>query len=239
MLRTLLTSDGDFRTTLAIILLEIPIILISLSAHELAHGYVAYKCGDGTAKAFGRLTLNPIKHLDPVGALCMLIMGYGWAKPVPVNMRYLKKPRRDMALVALAGPLTNFLLAVLFALLRAGIIVALSFIEVPSSADTVMFVLFTLIQLGILLNLGLGIFNLIPLPPLDGANILMCLLPNHLAAKYAKVGQYTRYIMLGVVAASWFAPSLTSLVFFPINWSVDMLYALLAKLSWALASWAL
>lgn len=239
MLRTLLTSDGDFRTTLAIILLEIPIILISLSAHELAHGYVAYKCGDGTAKAFGRLTLNPIKHLDPVGALCMLVMGYGWAKPVPVNMRYLKKPRRDMALVSLAGPLTNFLLAVLFALLRAGIIIALSFIEVPSSADTVMFVLFTLIQLGILLNLGLGIFNLIPLPPLDGANILMCLLPNRLAAKYAKVGQYTRYIMFGVVAASLFAPSLTSLVFFPINWSVDMLYALLAKLSLALASWAL
>lgn len=223
MLRTLLSSTGDFRTTLAMLLLEIPIVLLSLSLHELAHGYVAYKCGDGTAKAFGRLTLNPLKHLDPIGALCMLLMGFGWAKPVPINIRCLRKPKRDLVLISLAGPVTNFLLALLFALLRLCFLVVIYLVALPESADMVIFVIELFLRIGIILNLGLGLFNLIPLPPLDGSKILMCLLPNNLAAKYAKVEHYTRFIILGLVAASWFAPVITDIIFFPLNLAMDLL----------------
>ena len=98
-------------------LLSLPIVFLALSVHETAHGYVAYKLGDPTAKNLGRLTLNPIKHIDPLGFICMLLCGYGWAKPVPVNTRYFKKPKRDMALTGLAGPVSNILLALIFILI--------------------------------------------------------------------------------------------------------------------------
>ena len=114
MLRYLLTSGGDTREYVIHILLCLPIILLALSLHETAHGFVAYKLGDPTAKNLGRLTLNPIKHLDPVGFLCMILAGFGWANPVPINTRCFKNPRRDMALSAAAGPISNFLLAVVF-----------------------------------------------------------------------------------------------------------------------------
>lgn len=224
MLRSLLTSGGDIRTTLATLLLEIPIILLSLSVHELAHGFVAYKCGDGTAKAFGRLTLNPLKHLDPLGAICMFLTGYGWAKPVPINTRYFKKPKRDLVLVSLAGPVSNFLLAVVFAALYSLVFLAVLLTDIPTGVADALFMLF---MLGVLLNLSLGAFNLVPLPPLDGSKILMCLLPGRIAAKYARVEVYARYILLGLVIASYAAPGLVEILFLPISWPVSKLYPLL------------
>ena len=117
MLDYLITGDGDWRTYAIHLLLSLPIILFALSLHETAHGFVASRLGDPTAKNLGRLTLNPLKHLDPIGFICMLLFGFGWAHPVPINSRYFKKPRRDIALTSLAGPVSNLLAAVCFALL--------------------------------------------------------------------------------------------------------------------------
>ena len=103
--------NSIFGMTLAQLLIRIPAVLIALTFHEVAHGYAAYRLGDPTAKSLGRLSLNPLKHLDPIGALCLLVFRFGWAKPVPINLRYFKNPRRDMALTALAGPLSNFVMA--------------------------------------------------------------------------------------------------------------------------------
>ena len=106
-------QGGQIQSYLVALLLSLPVVLLSLSLHECAHGYVAYKCGDPTARNMGRLSLNPMRHLDPVGFGCMLLVGFGWANPVPVNTRYFRKPKRDMALTALAGPLANLSLAFL------------------------------------------------------------------------------------------------------------------------------
>ena len=110
-------SGGDIRDIIISLLLTIPVILISLSTHEAAHGYLAYKMGDRTAYNLGRVTLNPAKHLDPMGSLCMLVFGYGWAKPVPINARNFRNPKRGMAFTAIAGPISNLILGVIGALL--------------------------------------------------------------------------------------------------------------------------
>ena len=110
-------GGGDLPSYVIGILLSLPIVFLSLSVHETAHGYAAYRLGDPTARNLGRLTLNPLKHLDPVGFVCMLLAGFGWANPVPINSRYFRKPRRDIAIVGVAGPLSNLLLAVVFLLL--------------------------------------------------------------------------------------------------------------------------
>jgi len=108
---------NDLTGQLISFLISLPCILIALSVHEAAHGWMAYKLGDPTARNFGRLTLNPLKHIDPIGAICMVLFKFGWARPVPVNSRYFKKPRRDMALTAAAGPIANFIAALLAMLL--------------------------------------------------------------------------------------------------------------------------
>lgn len=149
----------------------VPAILIAISMHEFAHGYVSYLLGDETPKRDGRLTLNPFKHLDVWGTLCLLLFHVGWAKPVRVNTRNYKNPKRDMVLVAAAGPAMNFLLAFLFALLY-GVIYKFG------TSGMVVNYLYVLCFYGVTLNVGLGVFNLIPLPPLDGANILAELSPK-------------------------------------------------------------
>ena len=173
-------------------------VLITLSVHEYFHGYVAYKLGDPTAKSLGRLTLNPIKHLDPFGALCMVFFHFGWAKPVPINARYFKNPKRDFALTALAGPVSNLALSFFSAFLYALLLKAFYGIGFPNQ-----FVL-SIIQNTLdfvyifhIVNIGIALFNLIPVPPLDGSRILCAILPQK---AYFAIMRYERtiyYILIG------------------------------------------
>ncbi|HHV72682.1 MAG TPA: site-2 protease family protein [Clostridia bacterium] len=160
-------------------LIFIPLLLLSLSVHEFAHGYVADRLGDPTPRLFGRLSLNPLAHLDPIGTLVLLFTRrFGWAKPVPINPRNFSDPAKDTLLVSLAGPLSNISLAVILSLpFRFNLIKTYSLL-VP------------LLVNGIYLNIGLAIFNLIPIPPLDGSKILAGLLP----ARYSyQLGIFERY----------------------------------------------
>ena len=167
--------------------------LVSLTVHELSHGLAAYRLGDPTAKLNGRLTLNPISHIDWIGLFLLLAVGVGWTKPVPVDPRNFKNPRAGMAVTALAGPASNFLLALLS--LGAGTLLIRFF---PTSRAAAYLLLF-LCQLAVL-NVGLGLFNLIPLPPLDGSRVVELLLPDHL---YRFVLRYERYLILLVVLLAW------------------------------------
>ena len=179
----------------------VPCVLIALTFHEFAHGYMAYKLGDPTAKNLGRLTLNPLKHLDPIGTICMIFFHFGWAKPVPINSRYFKKPRRDMALTAAAGPIMNFILA-LFGVLVCRILTKI-FVTFPAQSDFVYYIQYaalTLFSYFHMLNLSLGVFNLIPIPPLDGSRIFYIFLPPKW---YFGVMKYEKYIQLALLVLLW------------------------------------
>ena len=183
-------------------LLVLPIILISLPVHEMAHAWAAYKLGDPTARNFGRLSLNPMKHFDLIGFLCMMIFRFGWAKPVPINARNFKKPRRDMALSALAGPVSNLLLGFLGVILLNIAILIFSNMSFPTQKSLI--VAEVTIQFFMLfgyLNINLAIFNLIPMPPLDGSRILYIVLPPKW---YFGVMKYERYISLAILLLFWF-----------------------------------
>ena len=185
--------SGDIKLAIAQLLLTLPIVFLSLSVHETAHGYVAYKLGDPTARNLGRLTLNPIKHLDLFGTLCMVLFGFGWAKPVPINTRYFKKPKRDMALTGIAGPISNLLLAVGFALVLKLVATVAVFIPYTAFVQDLFNWTVLFLSLGIRLNITLMVFNLIPIPPLDGSRLLFAVLP---VKAYFKVMQYERYIYI-------------------------------------------
>lgn len=187
--------------TLIQFLFVVPCVLIALTFHEFAHGYMAYKLGDPTAKNFGRLTLNPLKHLDPIGTICMIFFHFGWAKPVPINSRYFKKPRRDMALTAAAGPIMNFILA-FFGVLVCRILTKI-FVAFPAQSDFVYYIQYaalTLFSYFHMLNLSLGVFNLIPIPPLDGSRIFYIFLPQKW---YFGVMKYEKYIQLALLVLLW------------------------------------
>ena len=145
-----------------IIILLIPALVFSLSFHEFAHAWMAYRLGDNTAARMGRLTLNPIAHLDPVGSLALLLMGFGWAKPVPVDSRYLENPKQDMVKVAAAGPISNIILAVVAALA----------LRLLFSADLLSDNIKTFFIIFMQINITLAVFNLLPVSPLDGSQIL-------------------------------------------------------------------
>ncbi|MCI8478255.1 MAG: site-2 protease family protein [Oscillospiraceae bacterium] len=163
--------------------------LLCITIHELAHGLMACRLGDPTAKEAKRLTLNPIRHIDPIGLLMMLVAKVGWAKPVPVDMRYFRRPKRDMALTALAGPASNFLLALIALALC-------SLIGYFAPFNLAVLLLLCFLSHVALLSVGLGIFNLIPISPLDGSKVLLALLPDKI---YYMILRYERYAMLLLV----------------------------------------
>ncbi len=187
------------RDALISLLLSLPVIIIALCVHETAHGYVAYKMGDPTAKNLGRLTLNPLKHLDPLGTLAMLVFGFGWAKPVPINARNFNNPRVGMALTGIAGPISNLILGLISCVLYSMSNVAYWVLIVKGASEsvtTVIYVLTLLFFVGASLNFGLMAFNLIPIPPFDGSRFFYLLLPQRL---YFKVMQYEQYIMIAIL----------------------------------------
>lgn len=169
------------------IIIVLPTVLIALMGHELAHGWVSGKLGDPTPKMDGRMTLNPIKHLDPIGAILMIVTGFGWAKPVQVNPMYYKDRKKGMALVALAGPVANLVMALV------GMILGMFFIKIFSGSMTVVKIIGNYTSTFVSMNLSFMVFNLIPLPPLDGSKILGMFLPSK---AYYTMLQYERYSMI-------------------------------------------
>ena len=175
-------------------------VLVILSIHEFAHAYAAYKLGDNTARNLGRLTINPLKHLDPIGALCMVFFHFGWAKPVPINPRNFKNPKRDFAITAAAGPLANLFVAFVSAFVYLAVYAMVRNLSFSSSKDF-LYILLSNVLLFIYIfhsiNIGIAIFNLIPIPPLDGSRLLNLILPPK---TYFSVMRYERqiyYALLG------------------------------------------
>lgn len=169
---------------LKILILLLPILLFALTVHEFSHGLTAYLLGDPTPKRAGRLTLNPLKHLDLFGTLTLILtQAIGWAKPVPINPNYFKNPWRDMAITSAAGPLSNFLLAILFAFsYHLFNILNLNFEEIKISEPMAI-----ISYLSVKINLGLALFNFLPIPPLDGSKILVKFLPPYLRENYLRL----------------------------------------------------
>jgi len=174
------------------LLLMAPALLLAVTLHEVAHGWVADRLGDPTARLAGRLTLNPLPHVDPLGALAFVVAGFGWARPVPVNARNLGRPVRDMACVAAAGPLANFLTAFVG-------LVALVLVRHLVSAPSLLVPLDGMLRYVYLFNLGLGVFNLIPLPPLDGGHFLPYFLPRGVWPLLAVLERYGPLLLLLLV----------------------------------------
>lgn len=175
------------------LLILIPVLVLSMMAHELAHGWVAYKMGDPTAKNRGRLSLNPIRHLDPLGTAMFVITYlfsgfiFGWAKPIPVSPYYFKDRQRGMAIVGAAGPITNFIIAIIF-------IIILNWIQ-PETNSRVFEIFFLIFQV----NIVLGLFNLIPIPPLDGSRVLGAFLPRSAYEKWVAVDRYGMLLVLVMI----------------------------------------
>lgn len=161
-------------------------VLLCMTVHELCHGLTACRLGDPTAKRMGRLSLNPIKHIDILGFAMLLFVGVGWAKPVPVDMRYFKRPKRDMALTALAGPVSNMVLSFLLLALYSGLVRILT-------GGLAAYFLLNFLSRTAVMSIGLGLFNLLPISPLDGSKILFSLFPDKV---YYTILRYERYVMI-------------------------------------------
>ena len=192
-----------FRLPPEVLVLLIPVLLFALVFHEFSHAWVANKLGDPTARYAGRLTLNPIAHLDPIGGLMILFVGFGWAKPVPVDPRHLKNPREDMMKIAFAGPVSNLLLAFI-----AGTIYRSGYFH---GNMVIMMILFIFIQI----NIRLAVFNMIPIFPLDGSQIFSGLLIRTNPDLVRNLQIYGPQILLGAILISYFTP------ISPINWIIQ------------------
>jgi len=206
----------DFsREKLIAMLLSLPAILFCLTIHELAHAFVANKLGDHTARNLGRLTLNPAKHIDPIGFIALLLAGFGWAKPVPVIPRNFKNPKVGMALTAVAGPVSNLLTAFVFAFIYCftvkmmdGIIIG-DFVYFLEEIDPMLKYLLDILWCFVIINISLAIFNLIPIVPLDGSRVLDLFLPTKLYLAYHRYERYIHLALLLILFSNFLDPVLS------------------------------
>ena len=210
---------SDPRSALIELLLTLPGIILAVTLHESAHGLMAYKLGDDTAKLSGRISMNPFRHVDLFGLLMLIVFHVGWAKPVNVNVRHFKKPKRDMCLTALAGPVCNLLLS--FVMLFAAHLIFLAYAANymkfgDTTFSTVLEVLTNIFQYAAVINIGLGVFNFIPFPPLDGWKVLGSLLP---AKAYFAVMRFERYGMILLIVLL-----MTGILSTPLNAAVNWVY---------------
>jgi len=172
-----------------VLLPAVPVMLLALTVHEWAHAFVAWRLGDPTARMLGRLTLNPLAHLDPFGTIALVLVGFGWARPVPVNMANLAHPRRDMMWIAAAGPISNVLQAVVF-----GLLFRLAVATAPQGGFFV-----TMCTFGVFINCAIAVFNLLPLAPLDGSKIIYGLVPALKAESIVKMERYGPAVLMGLI----------------------------------------
>lgn len=207
-LLSVIRSGGGLIGVLACLISSAVVVFLVMPIHEYAHGFVAEKLGDPTPRWQGRMSLNPLKHIDYLGALMIFLVGFGWAKPVQVVSRYFKNEKRGMALTALAGPLSNIICAILFSFIRFGILAVLVKTHViyyfnetfyyaeQTYLTTFVMLLNSIIELIIIINLSLAVFNLIPIPPLDGSKILYAVLPDRI---YWNIMRYERYLYFALI----------------------------------------
>ena len=210
----------DIKTYILGLLLSIPGLVIALSLHEFAHGYAAYLMGDNTAKYSGRLSLNPLSHLDPVGTLCLFLFRFGWAKPVPINPYNFNKRRSGIITVSIAGPFMNFIVALISAFLLEIII---RYMPLGSLKDF----LYYIVYYTIVLNVGLMCFNLIPIPPLDGSKVLAEILPYRYRNAFYEIERYSSFILMALLFTNALSPVLStmrSFVFNIINMIVGLVF---------------
>lgn len=215
MLLDIINGDLEWFELLILLVSYVLLVLVMLPVHELAHAFVATKLGDDTPRWHGRLTFNPFAHLDLWGTMMLVLFGFGYAKPVPINPRNFRNPRRDMALVALAGPLSNLLMAfVVLMLFRV-----LCF--VPGISDAVILIASLLAYIVVPINIGLAVFNLLPIPPLDGSRIFSAILPSRWAFWMSQHEQQIRLILIVLLA--------TGALSKPLNFLSDKVFEILLK----------
>lgn len=217
MLYSLLNGSADLSQVILQLLASVLVVLVILPLHEMAHGFVAYKLGDDTAKRQGRITLNPLAHLNYLGAICLILIGFGWADPVPVNPRNFKNPKRDMALVALAGPVSNLLAALVGGLILCALTVWLFPVN-----WTLYLYISVFLEYYISVNIGLAVFNLIPLPPLDGSKILGAFFKTETYVKMLSNERALSFILLICVATG----IVDKIVYYPRMWIEDLIMLL-------------
>lgn len=235
LLRVILNHGGWVDIVSCLISCTVVVFLV-MPIHEYAHGFMAHKLGDPTPRWQGRMTLNPMAHIDYMGAIMIYLVGFGWAKPVNVDSRYFNKPKRDMALTALAGPVSNLLSALFFSLLRSALLFTIIKSELsieyiaftngvmPDSYWLVLFfLLITILNFIIVINISLAVFNLIPIPPLDGSKILFAILPDRI---YWKIMRYERLLYFALIFliffGNGFSSALSNIVYTVVDWFTEL-----------------